>query len=384
MTVLDAAPTQAGQSTATGPTARSVLRSARGPLVVLLALVVTGTAVGAYYATGPKDRLDPASYSPDGAHAIAVLLDHRDVRVHRVETVDAVVPGSNTTVFVPEAAALSAAEVARVTSLPVRLVIVGASDPQLTQLGVSTGPTVDVQTRAPACALPAATRAGDATMGGLTYRDMAAGTGCYATAGRATLLDLPARGVTLLGSGDLFTNGRLDRRGNAALALGLLGRGSSVQWLLPRPGARDVASDRSLNDLVPMWLKLAVLQLAVAAAWLALWRARSLGPVVSEPLPVVVRAAEAVEGRSRLYRAARARATAAEALRAGARQRLALRLGLGPDAARDAVVAAVVARTGHDPAALDALLYGAAPTDDDALVRLADDLDLLLLEVAGT
>jgi hypothetical protein len=145
-----------------------------------------------------------------------------------------------------------------------------------------------------------------------------------------------------------------------------------------------VASDRSLNDLVSPSLKLAALELLVALAVLALWRARALGPVVPEPLPVVVRAAEAVEGRSRLYRAAKARGSAADALRAGARDRLARRLGLGPDATRAAVVDAAVARIGRDPVGVDALLYGAAPSDDAALVRLADDLDILIREVAGS
>ena len=125
----------------------------------------------------------------------------------------------------------------------------------------------------------------------------------------------------------------------------------------------------------------------MAVAILALWRARRLGPVVTEPLPVVVRASEAVEGRSRLYRAARARGTAAEALRAGTRDRVVRRLGLATDSGRAAVVDAVTARTGRDPAELDALLYGAAPGDDAALVRLAGDLSALeqslTREVAG-
>jgi hypothetical protein len=241
---------------------------------------------------------------------------------------------------------------------------------------------VGVDTRDPACTLPAAVRAGDAETGGVTYQSGGGATECYAASGRATLLQRGS--VTLLGSPDLFTNARLAKRGNAALALGLLGAGSDVQWLLPRPGARDVAGGGSLNDLIPTAVKLAVLQLFVAFGVLALWRARRLGAVVVEPLPVVVRAAESVEGRSRLYRASRSRSTAAEALRAGARDRLAHRLGLGPETSRQGMVAAVVARTGGDPAAVDALLYGAAPTDDDALVVLADDLDILILEVAGS
>jgi hypothetical protein len=384
VTVLDERRT----STATGPTARSVARSARGPVLVVLALVLTGIAVALYSATGPKGSLDPAAYNPDGSHAVAALLRDRGVTVRRVETVEAVERRTDSTVFVPVAAAFTSDELGRLADLPGRVVVVGALGPDLTALGaaVTDAPEVAVERRAPACALPVAVRAGDVHIGGVTYRSTGAAdvTECYASSGRPTLVDLPVARLTLLGSADLFTNARLDERGNAALALGLLGTGRDVQWLLPRPGARDVASDRSLNDLVPSSVKLAALELFVALVVLALWRARSLGPVVAEPLPVVVRAAEAVEGRSRLYRAARARGSAADALRAGARDRLARRLGLGPDATRAGVVDAVVARTGRDPVGVDALLYGAAPKDDAALVGLADDLDTLIREVAGS
>jgi hypothetical protein len=384
MTLLDEAPV----STATGPTARSVARSARGPVLVVLALVLTGIAVAMYSATGPQGTLDPDAYNPDGSHAIVAVLRDHDVTVRRVETVEAVQSRADSTVFVPIAAAFTAAELGRLADLPGPVVVVGAYGPSLQSLGAAVvdAPDVDVEGRGPACDLAAAVRAGDVHLGGVTYRTTGAAEAveCYASAGRPTLVALPAAKLTLLGSGDLFTNRRLDERGNAALALGLLGTGSDVQWLLPRPGARVVESDRSLNDLVPSWLKLAALELLVAAGVLALWRARSLGPVVTEPLPVVVRAAEAVEGRSRLYRAARARGAAADALRAGARDRLARRLGLGPDATQAGVVDAVVSRTGRDPAAVDALLYGAAPTDDAALVGLADALDTLIREVAGS
>jgi hypothetical protein len=362
-----------------------VARSARGPVLVALALVVTGFLIAAYVGTGPKQALDPAAYTPDGAHAIAALLADRDVEVRRVETVEAIVSSAGGTVFVPVADAFTAEELHRLAlARPARLVVIGAADERLDALGsgLTDGPEVDVETRDASCPLPAAVRAGDVEIGGLTYRSTGASTDCYAASGWATLLQRDT--VTLLGSPDLFTNERLAKRGNAALALGLLGSGSSVQWLLPRPGARAVDSDQSLNDLLPTALKLAVLQLFVALGVFALWRARRLGAVVSEPLPVVVRAAEAVEGRSRLYRASRSRATAAEALRAGARDRIARRLGLGPETGRQAMVTAVVAHTGGDPVAVDALLYGAAPTSDDDLVELADDLDILILEVAGS
>jgi hypothetical protein len=371
-------------TTATGPTARSVVRSARGPVLVVLALVVSGFAIAAYIGTGPRQALDPAAYTPDGAHAVAALLEDRGIAVRRVETVEALDSRPDSTVFVPVAEAFSAEELAGLVARAGHVVVVGASGSRLDALGpdLTDDLSVDVETRDPACSLPAAVQAGDAETGGVTYGSRTSAVECYATGGRATLLQRDS--LTLLGAPDLFTNARLAKRGNAALALGLLGAGTDVQWLLPRPGARDVDSDKSLNDLVPTAVKLAGLQLLVTAVVFALWRARRLGAVVTEPLPVVVRAAEAVEGRSRLYRASGARATAAEALRAGARDRLARRLGLGPETTRQAMVTAVIAHTGGDGVAVDALLYGAAPTSDDALVELADDLDILILEVAGS
>jgi hypothetical protein len=370
--------------TATGPTARSVARSARGPVAAVLALVLTGTLVALYSASGPKDPLDPRSYTPQGTHAIAALLADRGVPVRRVERAEDVEGRADTTVFVPVAASFTPSELGRLADLPGRLVLVGAYGPQLPAVasGVTDGPDVDVAGRRAACELPAAKGAGDVDLGGVTYALTGDAVGCYATSGRATLVAQDR--TTLLGAAALFTNERLDKRGNAALALRLLGGGRDVQWLLARPGARVVQTDQSLNDLVPTWVKLAVLQLFVALAALALVRARRLGPVVTEPLPVVVRAAESVEGRGRLYRASRSRAPAAEALRAGARDRLARRLGLGPETMREGVVTAVVARIGRDPVDVDALLYGAAPTDDDGLVELADELDALILEVAGS
>jgi hypothetical protein len=103
--------------------------------------------------------------------------------------------------------------------------------------------------------------------------------------------------------------------------------------------------------------------------------------VVAEPLPVGVRAAETVEGRARLYRRAGARDTAAEALRAGLRSRLVPLLGQPARSEPPAVVDAVAARSRRTPPEVAALLYGAAPADDAALVRLADELDVLEREV---
>ena len=377
MTLMEQRP-----STAAGPTVRSTGRALRGPGLVLLALVLAGTVLGVLSATGPSGRLDPDSYAPAGSRALAELLRDSGVPVRRLDTVDAVVAASrpDLTLVIPVPAALSPAELEQLAELDASLVVVGAGDEQLATLDLpvqSRGP-VDVDRRQPACELEVATRAGEADLGGATYRPAAGtmATGCYAAGGEATLLRIPSREATLLGDGSLLTNEALGERGNAALALGLLGEtDGGVLWLVPLPG-RDIPGDRetSLSDLLPDGLLLGALQLLVAVGVLALWRARRLGRVVEEPLPVVVRAAEAVEGRSRLYRAAQARGQAGEALRTATRERLARRVGVAVSTDRRALAPLVAQRTGLDPNAVDAVLYGGVPTDDAALVRLVTDL----------
>ena len=125
-----------------------------------------------------------------------------------------------------------------------------------------------------------------------------------------------------------------------------------------------------------------VIQLGVALLLAALWRARRLGPLVTERLPVVVRASETVEGHARLYQSRRARDRAAAALRQAAVTRLAPALGLPPNAEprrRDRGAGRPVQpRTRRE---IDAMLYGPAPGSDAELVTLASDLDALEGEV---
>ena len=374
MTAVDSRP-----STATGPTVSTAVRSLRWPLLVTAGLVLVGVLVGLLAVSGSGGRLDIASYSPGGARAVAELLRERGVEVDRVDSVAGVAAaaGPDVTVVLPVPEALADVELERLAALTTPLLVVGAEQDDLDLLGIAAdaGDPVEVEPRQPACDLPAAQIAGELEVGGLTYESQGGpSVGCYASRGRATLLELTEQQVTLLGEGSLLTNDELDEDGNAALALGLLSASERVVWLVPRPG-RDVGPDRPpLSSLVADEVTTGAIWLLVLAGVVALWRARQLGRVVEEPLPVVVRAAEAVEGRARLYRAAGARETAAEALRAATRDRVVRRVGLPPGAEQPAVVELLAERTGSDPAVLRALLYGDAPADDPALVRLADDL----------
>jgi hypothetical protein len=142
----------------------------------------------------------------------------------------------------------------------------------------------------------------------------------------------------------------------------------------------DTAADAepTTSDLLPGWVPWAAVQLGVVALLAVAWRARRLGRLVPEPLPVVVRSAETAEGRAALYRSAAARDRAAAVLRAAALRRLGARLGLPATASADQVVTATARAAGRDPVAVRALLLGPAPPDEGALVALADDLDTLM------
>jgi hypothetical protein len=174
----------------------------------------------------------------------------------------------------------------------------------------------------------------------------------------------------------------LDDDGNAALGLGLLSTNPDVVWLAPPLiGPSTSTGQATLTSLLPDRLKWAALQLAIAVVVIAFWRGRRLGRLVPESLPVVVRQAETVLGRARLYRRARALGRASDSLRSGARDRLARRLGFGAAVARDALTDAVSNRVARPAPEVAALLYGAAPADDHELVLLAQQLAALEREV---
>ena len=346
-----AAPGAPPPTTSALPTANALWRRQRGLVLGVLVLVVASVGYAYLRGSGSGATLDPRSYSPGGARAVATLLADRGVPVQVVVDLPALraARGTGSTVLVPLPFELTDDELGQLSGLGLPVVLLGAEQAELDAAGLpATAGGVAETVLQPACDLPAATVAGPARTGGVAYaaRSGVASVGCYARGGDPTVLVLPRQRTTLVGAAAPFTNDRLAQDGNAALALGLLGSGDRVLWLLPDPGRAVPGGQRSVRDLLPDGVLLGALQLAVAVVLLALWRARRLGRVVAEPLPVVVRAAEAVEGRGRLYRAAGARDAAGGALRAG-----------------------------RDPREIDGLLYGPPPPDDATLVRLADALD---------
>ncbi|MFF5705350.1 DUF4350 domain-containing protein [Streptomyces sp. NPDC012794] len=387
--------------TSTAPSGAQLWARARGPLLALGILLAAAVLLAGLQAGDHHGRLDPRSADRDGSRAIAQLLKERGVttRVVTSATDAAAAAGPGTTLLITDPDLLGEPQRRAVHSAMDRsggrTVLIAPSGPGLPDLAPAThtessahGDDLD-----PACALPAATTAGRAgTGGGLSYGTGHPGaTACYPSDGHPTVLVLPgtAKGgdTVLLGSERILLNRHLAEEGNASLALQLLGSRPGLVWYLPTLAdmpADGPAEEKSLLDLVPSGWLWALLQLFVAAALAALWRARRLGPLVTENLPVAIRASETTEGRARLYRKASARDRAATVLRAAARERLAALVGVPPAQAHDpaALVPAVTARltrtAGPDTATT---LFGTTPADDAALVALADHLDALEREV---
>ncbi|MGF1432554.1 DUF4350 domain-containing protein, partial [Kitasatospora sp. LaBMicrA B282] len=334
-------------TTSLTPTLRRLWHRSRWFLASAAVLLVTGLLLAGLGNTTDYPSLDPRSADPDGTKAIVQLLRDQGITVD--VTADPAVltrPGGDDTVLVPLPDLLGPDRLAALAGADHRrLVLISPGDGALFQLapGVHAGttagglPTVLTSaSTAPGCDLPEAQRAGSAELGGQLYQ-VEEGTdalGCYPRDGFPALArttSLAGTDVIVVGSGRFLTNQRLAHDGNAALALGLLGAHPHLTWLLPDYQAQATAAGpapKSLTQLIPTGWHWAGVQLAIAVVLTALWRARRLGPVVEEQLPVVVRAAETTEGRARLYQKAKARGRAADALRRAARHRVAAVLGV--------------------------------------------------------
>lgn len=364
--------------TTISPDARRIWRAVRGPAAIVLLIVVAGIVLVLVRGGGGGAALDPGSAGPSGSRALARLLAAQGVRIDVVHTAaDAERAAPRATVLVTRPELVLPQRLRTLAGRAGDLVLVAAR--QDTVDAVAPDTRVDgideVTERDPGCGLDEA--AGRATMGGVRYRSD--DTTCYG----GTLVRSGT--VTLFGAGAPMTNDRLDEQANAALAMRSLGRHERLVWFLPStsdPALRP--SERPLTELMPAGVRFGLLQLVIAVVLLALWRARRLGPVVTEPLPVVVRAAETVEGRARLYRRAGAADHAGEALRQAARARLVTRLGLPRNTRPPELVAEVARRTARQETEVHLLLYGPAAAGETQLVGLADALDALENEVGRT
>ena len=364
--------------------------------LLVLALVVIATIVLMVLARDSTSAvpLAPDNPAPDGAQALATILTEQGVNVEQAWTtqqaIDAAGPG--TTLLITATHRLDDAQLRALRETGADIVVTQFTfHPDLGALTeqVAPDPAGSPEPLAAECADPHAQAAETISRSTGAVRALGADVElCFPTtedAGALATWQEDGRRWAALADAELLSNEHLADHGNAALALRLLGGQPDLVWYLPSigdqfgSGAGD--EDPSTVDLIPPTAALVGLQLLVLIAVVILWASRRLGRVVTEPMPVVVRSAETVLGRGRLYRRARDYGHAAAGLRAGTAARVAGRVGLPHSTSAEELVAAISRATGRDEPSLHALLYGPGPGSDAQLLALTRELDALESEV---
>ena len=220
-----------------------------------------------------------------------------------------------------------------------------------------------------------------------TFRATGDAVACFASSGGGASLVrtmFEGRTVYLVGSAALLMNEGIDRDGNAALGLNLLGGHGTLVWYLPGLTDRPVTGPPDIAALTPGWVTPVVILLILVFLAAAVWRGRRMGPLVVEHLPVVVRAGETRDGRARLYQRSSARLRAADALRIGAIGRLAGLAGLPRPSTATEIASGVADLTGWNAERVRRLLIDDIPQTDAELIALSDTLADLERATAAT
>lgn len=376
----------------TAPARPGLWQRHRTTLLILGMLVVAVVVVLAF---GPSDEgagtpLDPDNPGPEGAQAVARVLEEEGVDVAVVRSADrleAAGAGAGTTVVVTSAERLGSSTIERLLddAGEARVVVVDPPTYLLEDLGVPGYPGfADGGEPIPADCDDGAL---DEIVGDLELEVDSAeayeGPGCFPGEDDAEHVLLAGERVLVLGAGQALSNNQVLRADNAALALRLLGQDERLVWYVPDAQDRVGDDGVQVSDLLPDWILPGLWVVLLATILLVVWRARRLGPLATEPLPVVVKAIETTLSRGRLYRKGGDRGHAARTLRAAARARAVTRLRLDRNVDDATLVRDVARHVGRPEPEVGFLLseHAPEPGSDRDLIALASALAALEEEV---
>lgn len=155
-----------------------------------------------------------------------------------------------------------------------------------------------------------------------------------------------ADGSIIFADWRMLSNAGLYDNGTATLATWSLGRSDTVIWFQPN-FQFDPDPDGQLSPVqLPDWVRMGIVWAVIVTGIYLFYRGRRTGPVITEPLPAEVPAAETTVGRGRLYARAKHHNHALTTLQRASLARLARLLQLGPTTPDDAVVAETAEQLG--------------------------------------
>lgn len=367
----------------------SVTKPKRGLITaaaILIVIVVSIVVVAMLTPRADDTQLSPNSNRASGTGALAAILEAEGISVSLTHSMtdfrEAARPDVTLVLPARQARFVQADVIADLKDSGARIVILGEENAQgsLDDWGLA-GYLVQSDEGRPRAMCDNPDAVASAGIGPISQVYISPDAGCFPHSDGYAWVQSDARNVELISDASSLTNAELANPGNAAFAMRRLGAADAVVWLDLEATESVSPTDPGTTSVPrPTWYAAAGLALALAFAWFAIYRGRRFGKLVAEPLPVVVPAHESDLGRARLYQRGRSHGHAAQALRAGAIDRLIGRGALRASANRSQIVAALSSVTGRPPGEVDELFYTRPITSDTDLMNLATDLDAILKE----
>lgn len=365
-------------------------------VTVLLMAVVLAASLLTHGTQANTDDLDPANPGYTGAQGLAQVLGQRGVRVTIVRSQGELLEepiDRGTTVAITGTVRLSrqTARTALAHSAPASSLVLLDPDAAVTRamslpVNAHLAELKNVSAGCQSAQLGTGFRLAQANRAYMSTDKDNPATTCFPdkSDGGGAMVSLPAAEgrppVTLLGDETLIRNGSILESDNAAIAIHLFGNADRLVWYVPT--VTDTTSADSISrSIAPSWFQPGLALASSAVVLLCLWRGRRLGRLVTEPLPVIVRAIETTESRGRMYRKSRDRQRALAVLALATRRRLASYLGLSESSSVISVAAAAAAVSGRDYDEVLALLSSPAAQNDSSLLTIANTLRALEKEV---
>lgn len=351
-----------------------------GLLLVVVLVVLAWLGVMIWIALQPERTEGSLGLDDEtdfGAAAITSVLEDHGIAVRPAQSMTQLQSELNrhpdaTVVFHDKYTAMETASYERLEELAELVpadqrVFAGVSEPQRRHLldGVygtqPIGFVENLQATA-SCQLDAAVEAGDISGVRQGVRLADAAQGCFGVVDEANDDDEPlyayaetAEGSIVFADWRMLSNAGLYENGTATLATWALGQSDTVIWFQPN-FQFDPDTDGQLSPVqLPDWARMGLVWAVIATGIYLLYRGRRTGPVISEPLPAEVPAAETTVGRGRMYAKAKHHDHALTTLQQASIARLARLLQLGARSSADAVLTETAKQLGVPLQQLQAL-----------------------------